>query len=144
MFTEIFTRLAEAYVRQSMQSAKHNSPEEDNLQPSTSLGNGGTNVATHSVDPGLAHLSNASQNVLLTPPPHGSDQPFIFDDLEDDQVTLLNFLSHLDLDSSFMASSTGSRDCAIGFDFNHCEVSAGYFNCAPVPIRCGLENTAQN
>ena len=148
---ENFTRLAEAYVRQSMQSTQQVSSgrEEnfDSIQTSTDSATCYKNTVHSPPDPSPSNYSNLFQRFPSTPFSQNDSTQFMSLDFGSDSMALLNFFSHSDsnisLTGSFMTGDAGSPVQAADFETPQQSFSASS-NWAPDPLIRGLENIVQN
>ena len=148
---ETFTRLAEAYVRQSMQGTRHlSSGQEEMFESAGASANSETchaNTVHTSRDPSLSSHSTLSQHLSPTPFSQKDCTQFMSVEMDPDSMALLNFFSHSDSNKtstdSFMMNNMGSPVHTTDFGIPQQSFS-GSPNWVPDPVIRGLENIAQN
>jgi len=147
---ETFTRLAEGYVRQSMQSMQPPKQEEslDRAEtPPSSVASGMTTVPS-SADSCYPDFDSLSQTLPSLPFSPNDHIKFMFDDLDSDSMTLLNFFSHSDSNmtsaGSFMTGSTARPAYLSNFGTVEQQYPSGSSDWLPQPLIRDLENIAQN
>ena len=149
--TETFTRLAEAYVRQSMQGTQRVSGgQKRNLnsvyQPTDSSAYY-PSMAQSSVNPGPSDLFNPSER--FSPILYSQDRSqFAFDSLDSDPIALLDFFSHPDSNmsstASFMTDNMGSLDSLNEYESHQQQPFSATLDYPPNLLIRGIENIAQN
>jgi hypothetical protein len=152
---ETFTRLAEAYVRHSMQGYKHTSSEQDALHtgkshPQKHATAYNTNAAHSITGAGFSDFSSDSSPQFLSMSFSQDGQAlFNFDDLDSDPMTLLNFFSPPGSDISSIGNFMTSIDTETCMHMDQAEPQleksfSGIPEWPANPLIRGLENIAQN
>lgn len=149
---ETFTRLAEAYVRQSMQSRQQVSSRSDDKlnsrrrpkDPAACF----TTAAPSLTDPGLSEFTNAPKGCPSATDVLDQTQSML-GDLDSDPMALLNFFSpsnsYAGFTTSCMASNTGWLTEVENFEqAQQQQFPTVNTDWAPIQLIRGIENIAQN